>query len=203
MDEGGDTNRRMNMRYGAKAILAGLLVLGLCGMGQAAPAGFATQKGNGITMDVPTTWQVMPKEFLAKLQERNPAGTLLMGAQGPDGGMPQLLVLEKDDPESAPDKIGAMSKAEVDAWCGTLRGNLKAKTGRDIPITCEKIKTASGEALFMQMTVPANEAEMVSMTWTVAGKGKSVSMTVMLPKALESKYAAPIKTMAESMKLGK
>lgn len=189
------------MRHCTKAILTALLVLGLSSVSTAAPAGFTTQKGTGISVDVPTTWAMMPKEFMTKLQERTPSGTILMGAQGPDGGLPQMMVIQENDPGASSGKIDAMTGVEVKAWCDTIAANLKAKTGRDIPVKCDKTKTASGQALFMQMTVPAQEAEMVSMTWTVAGKAKSVTMTVMFSKALEAKAGPQVKKMAESIKL--
>lgn len=198
-----ERTKENTMRYSTKALLAGLLVIGLCGAAQAAPAGFTTQKGDGISVDVPTDWKMMPKDFMAKLQERAPSGTLLMGAQGPDGGMPQMMVIAEKDPQATPGKIDAMPDSEVKTWCDTINSNLKAKTGKDIPVKCAKVKTASGQALLMQMVVPAGEGEMVSKTWTVAGKDKSVTMTVMYAKTLESKVGAQVNKMAESIKLGK
>lgn len=195
------------MRYGVSLIAAGVLALGVCGAGQAAQSGFTDQKGDGFTIEVPSKWQVAPKDFLDKIQksQAGQGGKMLMLIQGPDeNGMPKIVIMERNDPGATPENLAALSDSDAKAWCDTVKENLKKQTGKDMDVSCGKTSIPAGTALYMEMTLPTTGgADMRSLTWTIPHKDTSVVASVMFPKADESKDLPLVKKMVESLKFTK
>lgn len=194
------------MRCKVSALAAGLLVIGLGYVAQAAPAGFKEQKAEGVIVDLPPGWQAAPKEFLARVQEgQAAAGKILMLVQGPDkNGMPKAVLMEREEPGLTPEKIDAMSDSDLTLWCETLKTNLKGRTGGKYEdVQCEKSRTQAGHALGTRMTVPSGGPEMLTLTWTIPHGETSLVATVMFPKADESKYLSPAREMLQSIRFAR
>ena len=189
------------MRYGMSVLIAGLLTLGLCGAGHAAQSGFTEQKADGLSMELPSAWKVMPAEALAELQKRQPGGKMLLAAEGDVQNFPKLFVMTRQDPGAGANKF---SDSEVKTWCDTLKDNLKKQLGDKYQeLVCGKATTKAGVALAMEMTVPTGGPEMVSVTWTLPRGDNSLVATAMFPKTDEAKLLPLVKKSFESIQLSK
>ena len=81
------------MRYAWTLLLAGALCLGLADAALAAPDGFKEHKLPGLTIDLPSDWQIAPKEALAQVQKQAGDMKVLLMAQSPE--VPQFAIMEQ------------------------------------------------------------------------------------------------------------
>ena len=104
------------MRYAWTLLLAGALSLGLAGAALAAPDGFKEHKLPGLAIDLPSDWQIAPKEALAQVQKQAGDMKVLLMAQSPE--VPQFAIMEQP--------VGEMDQAAFAKLDEDGQGNLRA-----------------------------------------------------------------------------
>ncbi len=190
------------MRFGYALLVAGALSLGVGVHAQAAD--FKAQKAGNITIDLPSDWEVLPKEMLEQIAQANGANVLML-AQGPSQGFPKLTVLQSPDP-STQEAFLKMDKAQTDDLCKQFNGNLESQFGKGkVEASCSKVENNGVAALATQMTIPAqgNRPEIVTMTWSYPNAGKGVAVSAMFLKKDAGKYEADTKKALQSVKFNK
>ena len=125
------------MRYAWTLLLAGALSLGLAGAALAAPDGFKEHKLPGLAIDLPSDWQIAPKEALAQVQKQAGDMKVLLMAQSPE--VPQFAIMEQPVGEMDQAAFAKLDEDGVKEICAQA-DILIAAVGRPNTVTADMVK---------------------------------------------------------------
>ena len=186
------------MRYAWTLLLAGFLSLSLAlsGAALAAPNGFTEHKLPGLTIDLPSDWQIAPKEALAQLQKKAGDMKILLAAQSPE--VPQFAIMEQ--PIAGMEQVAfvKLDDAGVQEICAQAISGFKQ--GGATEVNCSRQTTAKGAAMAITALFPARG--LCNVSWGFYKGKKTLAVSAML-RQRDTKLPAKLETALKSIRLGK
>lgn len=188
----------------AALLILSALALGVASAPQAAPKGFAEHKLPGLSIDLPSNWNILPTETLAQIQKKAGNATILLAASTPDAGVPQFVIMEQPSPQAmeqaAFEKLDA---AGVNELCAAVKTNLEKQGATDI--RCGREKTAEGSALAATAAMPAagRRPALRTVAWTFYQGKKAVAAAAMILTDAADKALPQVESALKSVRLGK
>lgn len=145
------------MNLGKSCIAALMMIFGLVAQGQAAPAGFTEHKLDGLSIAVPSTWKLAPKEALAQFEKQAPGAKFLMMAEGDVNNFPKFTIVRRPQPTLSQEDFAKLDENAVKALCEQFTGQM-AQTQGATDLVCKRVKTDKGVALLTQFNVAQAKA---------------------------------------------
>ncbi len=182
------------MRYAWTLLLAGALSLGLAGAALAAPDGFKEHKLPGLAIDLPSDWQIAPKEALAQVQKQAGDMKVLLMAQSPE--VPQFAIMEQPVGEMDQAAFAKLDEDGVKEICAQAIDGFKR--GGATEVNCARETTAKGAALAVAALFPARG--LCNVSWGFYEGKKTLAVSAML-RQRDTKLPAKLQTVLKSIKL--
>lgn len=188
------------MRCTHVVLAAGMVVLGLAAQVCAAPAGFTEHKAQGVTIVLPSEWQIAPKDFMAKLQKQAGSAKILLLAQGA-GGEPKMTVMRQPQGGLTQAKFEKMDEADITKMCAEfVKGNEQL---HPTDVVCGREKADKGSALAARFTIPAQGSRpaMCAVNWVFYQGKSTVVANAMFKKDDAEKLLPQVESALKSVRL--
>lgn len=198
------------MPYILASLLACVMWLGAAAPSFAAAAGFVAHSAAGVSVDLPTDWNLLDRKTIKEIQERAPSmaggkAKILLIAEAPGQDFLKLTVTEVPGAMAGltNKNFGKMSGADVEKLCVEYKQNV-AKGGQGVTPGCERVKNARGYALSTGFDMPAaaQRPALSNVTWMFPRGSKTTVVTFLCQQNERAKYLPLMQKILQTVKPG-